>query len=142
MDVCRHGRTDSRRLQQRLPVCGRQGIDAAEMLREYCGRCLSCATGVMIPVRPTEGTMSSTIVVASRAGNLCASAQRCARGKAEPLAVAKRVDFVHHAIDFEGKRITPRCDASEVREAAARASHLRDEIARAKAPRAQAIDCF
>ncbi|MNT25660.1 hypothetical protein D3C72_1611890 [compost metagenome] len=39
----------------------------------------SRATGVMAPVRPTCTSMSSTVVVISCAGNLCASAKRGAR---------------------------------------------------------------
>ena len=37
------------------------------------------ATGVIAPVRPTCTVMSSTVVMASSAGNLCAIAQRGAR---------------------------------------------------------------
>ena len=40
---------------------------------------LSRATGVIAPVRPTCTSMSSNVVVASSAGNLCARAKRGAR---------------------------------------------------------------
>jgi hypothetical protein len=64
----------------------------------------SRATGVSAPVRPTWMSMFSSSVVASSAGNLCATAQRGAREtKPSCCLLGEAVDLVDHAVDVVGE---------------------------------------
>ena len=85
---------------------------------------LSRATGVSAPVRPTCTSIASTRLVASSAGNLCATAKRGARAtKPSRSCACECVHLVDDAVDVVRQRRALLADAAVVLEQSLEPAH-------------------